>query len=296
MQEDLPLAGDGEHRSPWRGGDGVDRAGPPGDDGRVEQEILRHRRGAVGLERRAVSNLGLDGLRADDDLFSSNPPSIQRLRISICVAASLSPSGGIFGSAVWSTQAISDELASPGSTIFPPELPFRVPEKVERSRPPLVLSGLWQFRQDCSKIGKTCSSKVVFSCAVARVGDEARMMNARFMKGPRPKPRDRYAASTVQLTRNLAIAVDLPRRRAQSPRIGSAPDGGESFYVLSPVPHLDLEKRVFSRLRRIVRDLRAPFFDVDQIKKGEDFSPCGKAGGGFLVVEAFGCGIPPAAF
>ncbi len=70
-------------------------------------------------------------------------------------AESFSPSGGIFGSADCFTTLISVEEMSPGSTTFPEEPPFMVPEKFERSRPPLVLSGLWQFRQDCSKIRST---------------------------------------------------------------------------------------------------------------------------------------------
>jgi len=104
---------------------------------------------------RVVSNLGLMGLRADEDWFSSSPPWIQRLSVSICELASFSPSGGILGSADWMTQVMSDEVMFPGSTIFPPELPLRVAEKVERSSPPLVLSGLWQFRQACWKMGRT---------------------------------------------------------------------------------------------------------------------------------------------
>ena len=103
----------------------------------------------------AALNFGALGLRAVEFAFSSNPPSIHALMIATCGAPSASPSGGIFGSAVRMMLVRIFEEASPGSAIFPPDPPFMAALNEERSRPPLVLSGLWQFRHDCWKIGNT---------------------------------------------------------------------------------------------------------------------------------------------
>ena len=103
----------------------------------------------------ALLNFGALGLRAVEFAFSSNPPSIHALMIATCGAPSASPSGGIFGSAVRMMLVRIFEEASPGSAIFPPDPPFMAALNEERSRPPLVLSGLWQFRHDCWKIGNT---------------------------------------------------------------------------------------------------------------------------------------------
>ena len=87
-------------------------------------------------------NCGLLGLRAAEFLFSRSPPSIQALRVAICAGLIGSPSGGILSSPVRMTLVSRDDEVSPGSAIFPPEPPFMVLPKEERSRPPLALSGL----------------------------------------------------------------------------------------------------------------------------------------------------------